>query len=297
MRENLFKGVTTALITPFNSDGSVDYVGLKTNVKHQIENGVLGLVPLGTTGETPTLFEEEKEQVVRAVVEQARSISKDVKILVGVGTNSTHSTIANCKSAQYWGADALLVVTPYYNKPTQEGIIAHFNAVCSAVDLPIVVYNIQGRTGTNIETGTLKKIAEANTNVIGVKEASGNLNQMMDVLENIPEIYVYSGDDGLTLPLLSLGGQGVISVVSNLLPARVVRMVQSALDGDYKTARAIHFDLQPIFKNAFIESNPAPIKYAMNKFNLAAGPTRLPLVEIRDSSKQVLNTILDKYRE
>jgi 4-hydroxy-tetrahydrodipicolinate synthase len=294
MRNNLFSGVTTAMITPFLSDGSIDFEGLRKNTQHQLENSINGLLPLGTTGETPTLTNEEKEQIVRIVVEEAGQSGRKVPVLVGVGTNSTKKTIENAAHARDWGADALLVVTPYYNKPTQEGIIAHFHAVCDAVDLPVVVYNIKGRTGTNIETGTLEHIAEKE-NVIAVKEASGDIHQMTDVLENIPEIAVYSGDDSMTLPLICLGGQGVISVVSNLLPGLVVEMASAGLDGDLARARQLHFKLLPIFKAAFIETNPGPIKYAMSQLGLAAGPLRLPLVEVKDSSKEIIDSVLKGY--
>lgn len=293
MRNNLFRGVTTAMITPFLPDGSVDFDGLRRNTRHQIKNGVDGLLPLGTTGEAPTLNENEKEQIVRIVVEEARRANSKVKIMVGVGTNSTSKTIQNAKQAQAWGADALLVVTPYYNKPTQDGILAHFSAVCHETDLPIVVYNIKGRTGTNIETSTLKTMAANNEQVIAVKEASGDILQMTDVLMQIPDLIVYSGDDGLTFPLLCLGGQGVISVVSNLLPKQVVEMVAASLEGNTEQARQLHFRLMPIFKAAFIETNPAPIKYAMQKIGLAAGPLRLPLVEIRPTSRSALDEVLN----
>lgn len=294
MRNNLFRGVTTAMITPFQADGSVDYDGLRRNTRHQLENGVFGLLPLGTTGEAPTLTHAEKERVVRTVVEEARSQSDQATVMVGVGTYSTVTTIENARDALAWGADALLVVTPYYNKPTQEGIVAHFKAICEAVDLPVVVYNIKGRTGTNIETATLAKIFE-NRTVIGVKEASGDLAQMMDVIAQIPELAVYSGDDIFTFPLIGLGGQGVVSVVSNLLPSEVAGMVASALAGDWEKARQMHYHLMPIFKAAFIETNPGPIKYAMNRRGLAAGPLRLPLVEIRPASRQKLDAVLQSY--
>jgi len=294
MKQNLFRGVTTALITPFLEDEAVDYAGLRRNVRFQIENGVRGLVPLGTTGETPTLNEEEKQKIVRAVVEEARVAGQDTLVMVGVGTNSTKKTIENAQNAQEWGADALLVVTPYYNKPTQEGIVAHFTAVSQAVDLPIVVYNIQGRTGTNIATPTLQRLA-ALPNVIGVKEASGDINQMMDVLAHIPELAVYSGDDSLTLPLICLGGQGVISVVSNLLPGWVVEMVDQALAGHVAQARHSHYTLLPMFRAAFVESNPGPIKYAMTQKGLAAGPLRLPLVGLSEKSQAVMDSVLANY--
>jgi 4-hydroxy-tetrahydrodipicolinate synthase len=294
MRRNMFRGVTTAMVTPFLADGSVDFEGLRKNTEHQIKNGISGLLPLGTTGETPTLTEDEKEQVVRNVVEVANGFERKIPVLVGVGTNSTKKTIKNSVLAQEWGADALLVVTPYYNKPTQEGLINHFHAVCDSNDLPIIVYNIKGRTGTNIETDTLKRIVEKE-NIIGVKEASGDINQMMDVLEKIPEIAVYSGDDGITFPLICLGGQGVISVVSNLLPGLVVKLVSESLAGNLIQARQLHFNLLPIFKAAFIESNPGPIKFAMSQLGLAAGSVRLPLVEIKESSKEIIDSVLEAY--
>lgn len=294
MRNNLFRGVTTAMVTPFLPDGSVDYEGLRKNTQHQIKNGVNGLLPLGTTGETPTLTDDEKKQVVITVVEETRKLDEKTPVLVGVGTNATRKTIRNAQQALEWGADALLVVTPYYNKPTQAGILAHFHAVCDAVSLPIVVYNIKGRTGTNIETDTLKRIAE-NEKIIAVKEASGDIHQMMDVLEDIPEITVYSGDDGMTFPLICLGGQGVISVVSNLLPGLVVDMVSEGLAGNLAQARKLHFELLPMFRAAFIETNPAPMKYAMSRLGLAGGPVRLPLVEIKDSSKEIIDSVLKGY--
>lgn len=296
MKSNLFRGVTTALITPFQPDGEVDYDGLRRNVRFQIEHGVWGLLPLGTTGETPTLNHQEQEKIVRLVVAEARAAGKDNPVMVGVGTNSTRKTIENARNAQVWGADALLVVTPYYNKPTPAGIVAHFGAISEATDLPIVVYNIKGRTGTNISTPTLKQIA-GQPNVIGVKEASGDISQMMDVLAEIPDFYVYSGDDGMTFPLICLGGQGVISVVSNLLPGLVVEMVEQALAGQVARARELHFTLLPMFKAAFVESNPGPIKYAMGRRRLAAGPLRLPLVELLPANQAVMDAVLEKYEK
>jgi 4-hydroxy-tetrahydrodipicolinate synthase len=294
MKQNLFDGVTTALITPFLPNGGVDYEGFRQNLRFQMENGVRGLLPLGTTGETPTLSDAEKEKIVRLVAEEAATHGEDTAVMVGVGTNSTQNTVENAKKAQDWGADALLVVTPYYNKPTQDGIAAHFDAVSGAVDLPIIVYNIKGRTGTNIATSTLKRIAKSE-NVIAVKEASGDIHQMTDVLTEIPEIRVYSGDDAMTFPLICLGGHGVVSVVSNLYPGLVVEMVDNAIASRVQRARELHFTLLPMFKAAFIESNPGPIKYAMGKMDLAAGPLRLPLVEVGEASKAVLDAVLEQY--
>ena len=295
MKKILFRGAATALITPFLPNGEVDCAGLKQNITFQIENGIQALVPLGTTGETPTLDEKERESVMRVVVETVRASRKKIPVIMGAGTNSTKKTIKNAMQAEAWGADAVLIVTPYYNKPTQAGILAHFSAVSAAIRIPIIVYNIKSRTGTNIETPTLQKLAQLE-NIIAVKESSGDINQMMDVLDRVPGIAVYSGDDAMTLPLVALGGLGVISVVSNLLPSQVVAMVNAALDGDLARARKIHFDLLPIFKGAFIESNPGPIKYAMNKRGLAAGSLRLPLVEMTVENQAKLDAILTKYR-
>ena len=295
MKKILFRGAATALITPFLPNGEVDCAGLKQNITFQIENGIQALVPLGTTGETPTLDEKERESVMRVVVETVRASRKKIPVIMGAGTNSTKRTIENAKQAEAWGVDAVLIVTPYYNKPTQAGILAHFSAVSAAIRIPIIVYNIKSRTGTNIETPTLQKLAQLE-NIIAVKEASGDINQMMDVLDRVPGIAVYSGDDAMTLPLVALGGLGVISVVSNLLPSQVVAMVKAALHGDLARARKIHFDLLPIFKGAFIESNPGPIKYAMNKRGLAAGSLRLPLVEMTVENQAKLDAILTKYR-
>lgn len=291
MKNNLFRGVTTALITPFQSDLSVDYEGLRSNVRQQIAAGVHTLLPLGTTGETPTLQAAEQEKIVQIVLQEARQASRPVKVLLGVGTNSTAKTVANARQAQAWGVDGLLVVTPYYNKPTQEGIYQHFRAINEAASLPIMVYNIKGRTGVNIETDTMARLAELEQ-VVAVKEASGDINQMMDVIQRIPELAVYSGDDALAFPLMCLGGQGVVSVVSNLLPGQVVRMTEAALQGDTSLARNLHYELMSIFKAAFIETNPAPVKYAMTRCGLAGGPLRLPLVEISPASQKRLDAVL-----
>jgi 4-hydroxy-tetrahydrodipicolinate synthase len=279
VKNNLFRGVTTALITPFLSDHRVDSEGLRLNVRFQIENGVQGLLPLGTTGETPTLTESEKENIVKTVIKEVRESDKSVRVMQGVGTNSTQKTIENARHAESWGVDAILVVTPYYNKPTQAGIVAHFAAVNDAVNVPIVVYNIKGRTGTNIETSTLQRIAGLE-NVVAVKEASGDI--------------VYSGDDGMTFPLICLGGQGVISVASNLFPDKVVAMTHDALDGHMEAARRIHFELLPFFKAAFFETNPGPIKYAMDHKGLAAGSLRLPLVEMSAENKAKMDEVLGR---
>lgn len=295
------RGALTALITPMSADGSVDYDGFRKNVRFQLEQGIDGLVPLGTTAETPTLDEtpgSEEDKLIAIVMEEVKSFEKEsgkkIPVILGAGSNNTRDAVKYCERAKNAGADAALVVTPYYNKPSKEGIFRHFEAV-SKVGIPIVVYNIQGRTGINITTDTLARIAGL-PNIIGVKEASGNINQMMDVIAQIkskkPDFAVLSGDDGLTLPLIAMGGDGIISVVSNLAPALVAEMTGKALAGDIESARKIHYRLLPFFKAAFVDGNPTSIKYAMSKKGLPAGAVRLPLVEVTDEAKKVIDNAL-----
>ncbi len=294
MKQIKFQGCITAMITPMLEDGSVDYEGLAKNTEFQIEKGISGLVPLGTTGESPTINEEEREKIIRTVIETANG---RVPVIVGTGTNSTEKTIKYTKQAKKLGADAALIVSPYYNKPTQEGLYQHFIAAATAGELPIIVYNILGRTGVNIETATLKRMAE-HKNIVAVKEASGNISQMMDVLNELPEEFtVLSGDDNMTLPLMCLGGKGVISVVSNLLPEKLSEMTSYALEGDFESARQIHFELLPIFKTAFIETNPIPIKTAMGMAGMPAGPVRLPLWKMTPQNEERLRNVVEKYVE
>ena len=292
------QGAFTAMVTPMNPDGSVDYDGLRKNVKFQLQQGIDGLVPLGTTAETPTLDEDEEDEIIKVVFEEVRtfekSTGKKIPLVLGAGSNNTRDAVKYCQRAKKAGADAALVVTPYYNKPSKEGIFRHFEA-CSKVGIPILVYNIQGRTGTNIPTDVLKRIADL-PNICGVKEASGNINQMMEVIQQVksahPDFAVLSGDDGLTLPLISVGGDGIISVVSNLAPKAVTELANTALKGDFAEARKMHYRLLPFFKAAFVDGNPTSIKYAMNVKGLPAGTVRLPLVEVTDSAKDVIKAAL-----
>lgn len=292
------QGAFTAMVTPMNPDGSVDYDGLRKNVKFQLQQGIDGLVPLGTTAETPTLDEDEEDEIIKVVFEEVRafekSTGKKIPLVLGAGSNNTRDAVKYCQRAKKAGADAALVVTPYYNKPSKEGIFRHFEA-CSKVGIPILVYNIQGRTGTNIPTDVLKRIADL-PNICGVKEASGNINQMMEVIQQVksahPDFTVLSGDDGLTLPLISVGGDGIISVVSNLAPKAVTELANTALKGDFAEARKMHYKLLPFFKAAFVDGNPTSIKYAMNVKGLPAGTVRLPLVEVTDSAKDVIKAAL-----
>ena len=292
---NKFRGAYTALITPMNEDGSVDFDGFRKNVKYQLEQGIDGLVPLGTTAETPTLDEKpgsEEDQIISIVFEEVRafekSTGKKIPVILGAGSNNTKDAVMYCERAKKAGADAALVVTPYYNKPSKEGIFQHFAAV-SKVGIPIIVYNIAGRTGLNIPTDLLARIAELQ-NIAGVKEASGNVGQMMEVIGQIknkkPDFAVMSGDDGLTLPLIACGGDGIISVASNMIPALMHELAASALEGDLKKAREIHYRLAPFFKAEFCDGNPSSIKYAMNVKGMPAGALRLPLVEVTDAAKK-----------
>lgn len=289
----IIRGAYTALITPFLEDGSVDYDQLEKNIEYQIENGIDGLLALGTTAETPTLTKEEQNKIVDCCM---KTIDKRVPLMVGTGSNSTAKTIKNTIEAEKKGADIALIVTPYYNKPTQEGIFQHFKAVVDATNIPILVYNIEGRTGRNIETDTLKRIAQLE-GVIGVKEASGHMSQIQSVITEIGDqeenFNVMSGDDGLTLPLLSLGGQGVVSVISNLYPKEMSTMVQAALNGDYEEARNIHNKLLPMMKGAFVETNPSPIKYAMKYAGMDTGEVRLPLVKLSSENVGLIETIVE----
>ncbi|MFO7891386.1 MAG: 4-hydroxy-tetrahydrodipicolinate synthase [bacterium] len=285
------RGTFTALITPFKNN-EVDYEGLKENIQFQIKNGISGILPLGTTGETPTLNKEEQKKIIQVAVKEAGG---KIPVMIGTGSNSTDHTIENTQRAKQEGADLALIVTPYYNKPTQEGIFQHFQTVTETVDIPVIVYNIKGRTGTNIETSTLKRLA-ALPNIVGVKEASGDIMQMGDVIDQIksefPDFSVMSGDDKITLSLLALGGDGVISVISNLIPAQVSRMIEAGLKGDFETARKMHYELLPLMKGAFVETNPVPIKAAMEMCGKPAGEVRLPLCGLQPESKAKLTKVL-----
>ena len=292
------RGAFTAMITPMKEDGSIDYDGYRKLLRFQMEEGIDGLVPLGTTGETPTLDEDEEQRIIDVVMEEVRAFEKEksvkVPVVLGAGSNNTRDAVRYTERAKKAGADAALVVTPYYNKPSSEGIFRHFEAV-SRVGIPILVYNIAGRTGKNIDTPTLSRIADL-PNIAGVKEASGSISQMTDVIATIkskhPDFAVLSGDDAMTLPLLASGGDGVVSVVSNAAPAPVSEMVRAALSGDYDAARKIHYRLLPFFKAAFVDGNPTSIKYAMRVKGLPSGSVRLPLVDVSDEAKKIIEEAL-----
>ena len=271
----MFKGCGTAMVTPFRKDLSLDEETLRKLVRRQIAAGINFLVPCGTTGESPTLEHSEHLRVVEITLEEAKG---KVPVLAGAGGYNTAEVISLAKQLESMGADGILSVTPYYNKPTQEGLYQHYKAIAAAIRLPIIVYSVQGRTGVNVEPATLKRLAEID-NIVGVKEASGNISQMSAILNLVPERFtVLSGDDAITLPLMVLGGRGIISVVSNEIPAEMTRLAQLCLSGDFAAARAVHRKYLPLMEVNFVESNPIPVKASMGLMGLFEPVWRLPLV-------------------
>jgi len=287
----MFSGVYTALVTPFTKSGELDVQKLKELVDFQIKEGISGLVPVGTTGESPTLSIKENIEVIDLVVKQSAGRKK---IIAGTGANCTAEALEMTKAAKEIGADASLQVAPYYNKPSQEGLYRHFMTIADNIDLPIVVYNIQGRSGVNIETDTLMRLA-SHPNIVAVKEASGDIGQMMEVLSRKPEDFVLlSGDDNIAMPITLLGGSGVISVASNMIPAQMEEMIGAALKDDVSRARELHFSLLPLFKAMSLETNPLPIKSAMSIAGTIEEVFRLPLCPPSDETKEKLKILLKK---
>ena len=301
----MIQGVLTAMITPFK-DGRVDFDQLAANVRYQIENGVDGLVPVGTTGESPTLSHDEHEQVIEQVVKTVQtvatgnSVGRRIWVVAGTGSNSTDEALSLTQHAKDVGADAALMVNPYYNKPTQEGLYRHFITVADAVELPIVLYNIPGRTNITMTPATVARLAK-HPHIVAIKEATGSLDIASEIAatcgsgENDQGITIVSGDDSLTLPLMSVGANGVISVLSNLIPREVKELVGAAASGDYEHARNIHLHLFPLFKAMFIETNPIPIKTAMAMCGRDSGELRLPLCEMADENRRQLGQVLKRY--
>ena len=286
-----FKGVVTAIVTPFKN-GKVDEEALRRHIRFQIEGGVNGIVPCGTTGESPTLSHEEHNLVVSIAVEEAAG---RVAVLAGAGSNSTAEAVFLATHAQKAGADGLLAVTPYYNKPTPEGLFLHYKTVAEAVDLPIMLYNIPGRCGLNILPETIAKLAEI-PGVAGVKEATGDLGQMIRTIELCgPDFLVTSGDDGLTLPLLAVGGGGVISVASNIIPGPMVEMYKAWEAGDPQKTRELFFKMLPLFKALFVESNPMPIKAALGLMGRMEAETRLPMCPVKPATLDILKPLLKQW--
>ena len=287
-----FQGSFVAMVTPFRN-GRVDEAKLWDLVDFHVAHGTDGLIPCGTTGESPTLSHDEHKRVVEVVVEAARG---RIPVVAGTGSNSTAEAIDLTTHAERAGAAGALVVNPYYNKPTQEGLYRHFRAVAESAAIPILVYNIQSRTAVNVETATLERLVRDVKNVAGVKEASGSLDQMSQVIAACgPDFAVLSGDDTITLPLLAVGGHGVVSVIANIVPRETAEMVHAALDGDWKRARELHYRLFPLARAAFIETNPIPIKEAMAMAGMLDPEFRLPMCRMSDANRERLRAILKPY--
>ena len=286
-------GCGTALVTPFTREGAVDEAGVRRLARRQIDAGIHFLVPCGTTGESPTLTEDERVRVVELVVEEAAG---RVPVLAGAGGYDTKEVIHSARRMKQAGADGILSVTPYYNKPTPEGLFQHYSAIAGEVGLPIVVYNVPGRTGCNVDVATLVRLS-AVPDIVAVKEASGNIAQMVEICGAVPKDFlVLSGDDALTLPLMAVGGHGLISVVGNEVPAEMARMVERAEQGDFAGARQIHNQLLPLMLVNFIESNPIPVKSAMAAMGLLEEVYRLPMVPPREASRARIRQVLGELK-
>src|SRR5215212_8702591 len=284
-----FTGCGTALVTPFTRSGALDESGIRRLARRQIDAGIHFLVPCGTTGEAPTLSDAERLRVVEIVVEEARG---KVPVLAGAGGYNTHEVIEAAQQMAGAGADGILSVAPYYNKPTQEGLFQHYKAIADAVPLPIVLYNVPGRTGCNIDVATIVRLS-AIPNIAGVKEASGNVTQMCEIRRAVPDGFlVLSGDDALTLPVMSIGGHGIISVASNEIPAEMTRMVELAEAGDFANARRLHHELLPLMQINFVESSPIPVKAAMAMMGLLEEVYRLPMVPPSAASRERIAKVL-----
>ena len=292
MKNTIFTGAAIAIITPMNADGSINYDKLGELIDTQIENCTDAIVICGTTGEASTMTDEEHLECIRFAVERAAG---RVPVIAGTGSNDTRYAIELSKEAEEIGADALLLVTPYYNKTTQKGLIQHFTAIADAVNIPIILYNIPGRTGVNMEVSTVRELAK-HKNIVAVKEASGNISYAAKLIAACGnDIDVYSGNDDMIVPIMSLGGKGVISVLSHIIPKQTHMMVQYCLENNYAEATKLQMEYLDLCNDLFIEVNPIPVKEAMNMMGFAAGPCRMPLCEMTDEHKAVLRATLAKH--
>jgi 4-hydroxy-tetrahydrodipicolinate synthase len=290
----MFRGTYTALVTPFR-DGEIDVPALEALIQGQIADGVSGVVAVGTTGESPTLSAAEREQVIRVTVEIAKG---HCQVLAGTGSNSTSATITATRAAEKMGVDGMLVVAPYYNKPNQEGLFRHFQAIAQATSVPIMLYNIPGRCAVDIGPETVERLAMDCANIVSIKEAGGSVDRVSELRARLPEAFtILSGDDALTLPFLSVGAVGVVSVASNLFPAEVVALVQAFRTGDTKSAREMHIKMLPIFKDLFIEPNPVPVKTALSWRDAMSAECRLPLCEMSAANQARLRKTLEAFAE
>ncbi len=288
----MYQGSYVAIATPFKDD-KLDEVGLRKNLKFLFENGSDGVVACATTGESPSLSEDEYERIIKICLEEAEG---KVPVIAGAGTNSTSRTIKTAQKAQEIGANGLLIVTPYYNKPTQQGLYQHYKAVSSEADLPIIIYNVPGRTGVNILPQTVVRLARECKNIVGIKEASGNLDQVSELVAMLGDKFdILSGDDSLTLPMLAIGAKGVISVVANIFPREVAEMCRLFFQGEMEKSKELHLKMFPVVKALFIETNPIPIKKAMEMMGFAAGNPRLPLAPMSEENVAILRKRLIEY--
>lgn len=294
MIQRKLRGMGVALITPFCEDGSVDYNTLSKLVEYQVQNGTDFLCVLGTTAETPTLTTEEKQKIKRLVIER---VNGRIPILLGISSNCTQTVVDTLQNDDLTGVDAVLVAVPYYNKPSQEGIYQHYKAIAQATQLPVVLYNVPGRTGVNMTAETTLRLARDFDNIVAIKEASGNITQMDDIIKNKPQNFdVISGDDGITFPLITLGAVGVISVIGNAFPREFSRMVRLALAGDYSSALSIHHRFTELFKLLFVDGNPAGVKAMLNMMGMIENKLRLPLVPTRITTFEQMKKILDELK-
>ncbi|MDY9928094.1 4-hydroxy-tetrahydrodipicolinate synthase [Methanosarcina sp.] len=286
----MFEGAMPALITPFTKDDRIDREGLRRNIAFVEEGGVSGIVPCGTTGESATLSAMEHEEVIDIAVECSK-----VPVIAGTGSNNTGEALQFTKHAADAGVDGVLLISPYYNKPNPAGLLAHFKKIAEAVDIPMILYNVPSRTGQDMPVDVITELAKVD-NIAGIKEASGNAAKVSQILEQTidDDFVVLSGEDGLTLPIISMGGRGVISVAANVVPDKMSEMVNAALKGDYETARKIHFEIAPLIRALFLETNPIPVKKAAELIGLASGHLRLPLAPISDANQAKLVNELRK---
>jgi 4-hydroxy-tetrahydrodipicolinate synthase len=292
MAKHKFEGTITAIVTPFKKDLNIDFEKFKKLIEFQIENGVDGIVVCGSTGESATLSAKEKISLILTAIE---TVNGRVKVIAGTGTNNTAESIDMTTLAKEHGADGVLIVAPYYNKPTQEGLYNHYRAIADSNDIPVIIYNVPSRAVVNIHPEIQLKLAEDCPNIVATKEASGNLEQMSEIIRNAPEKFVLlSGDDALTLPIISIGGRGVVSVISNYTPKKFSEMVNYALKGKYNEARKIHYELFELMKLNFIEPNPIPVKAALSKIGLLDNYLRLPLMPITKKNSLIINKALEK---
>ena len=290
----MFRGTFTALVTPFR-DGGIDVSAFEQLIETQIAAGITGIVAIGTTGESPTLSHEEREQAIRVAVAKA---NKRCLVLAGTGSNSTQHAIADTKLAEKLGVDAALLVGPYYNKPSQEGLFRHFKAIADATSLPIMLYNIPGRCGVDIMPETVARLAKECRNIVSIKEASGSVERVGELRRQLPDAFtILSGDDSLTLPFMAVGAAGVVSVASNLFPSQVCGLVRAAGSGDLKLAEKLHRKLLPLFKDLFIEPNPVPVKTALGWRGVMSSEVRLPLCEMDEANQSRLRKTLEEFEQ